>query len=228
MKMNLKYQHNKQIIGSLYNHLGLANAFKKENSYLESAFQEINSVWFQNFNKMEKVNYLLIAEAPLWGNNKKYIYNSNTNNTQFFYRSDLEKTLDIQIKDKKEFLNVCQDIGFLMIDISPFPLNALDTSINYGQNTPESKKLTNKEYQELVKLTLPTFFNEKIKLISKKKSDRLQVFFRYARVKHAFQSIISDLLIQHGLIQSAEDISDIAQSGGGIDRKKLKNILLNN
>lgn len=226
--MNLEYNKNKQIIESLYAKLGLANEFEKNNYYLESAFNEINKIWIENFNNIEKVKYLLIAEAPLWGQKKKYIYNHKTNNTQFFYRSDLETTFNIQISDKREFIKTCKNIGLLVVDISPFPLNTNDTRINYSKNKNGSKKLTQKEYKELVRKTLPTFFDRKINLIAKKKSSDIKVFFRYARVKDTFQDLICDTLIQNGLIEKHEDIGEISQTGGGIDRIKLKMIINGN
>lgn len=223
--MKLEYNKNQQIIESFYANLGLANEFVKDNIYLESAFNEINKIWIENFKNINRVKYLLIAEAPLWGQNKKYIYNPKTNNTQFFYRSDLETILNIQITNKKEFIKTCKNIGLLVVDISPFPLNTKDTKINYGKNKDGSKKLTKKEYKELVRLTMPTFFERKLNLIGQKKTSDIKVFFRYARVKNAFQDLISDALIENGLIKKREEIGDISQTGGGIDKLKLRNII---
>ena len=223
--MNIEYYKNRQIIESLYAQLGLDNKFENDNEYLESAFNEINEIWFKNFNNIEKIKYLLIAEAPLWGQNKNYIYNPNTNYTQFFYKSDLEKTLNIQISNKKEFIRTCNNIGLLIVDISPFPLNINDTSINYGKNKNGSIKLSKNKYKELVKQTLPTFFDKKINLIGQKKFSDVKVFFRYARVKNTFQDLICNTLIQNDLITKQEDLGEISQMGGGIDRIKFKKII---
>ena len=111
--MKLKYNENKQIIESFYTNLGLTGEFKQDNTYLETAFNEINKIWVENFNEIDKVKYLMIAEAPLWGKKKKYIYNPKTLNSQFFYRSDLETILNIQIPNKKEFIKTCKNIGLL-------------------------------------------------------------------------------------------------------------------
>ena len=178
-----------------------------------------------NFNKIDKVNYLLIAESPLWGRDKKYIYNPETNNSQFFYRSDLEQILNFEIRDKEEFIKICNEIGLLVVDISPFPLNTQDTKINYAKNKNGSIKISKNNYKELVKRTLPSFFNKKIKLVEQKKASDIKVFFRYARVQSAFQDLISDSLIENGIIRDKEDIKEIAQRGGGIDRIKFGEIL---
>lgn len=143
-------------------------------------------------------------------------------------RSDLEQILNINIPDKKEFINTCNKIGLLVVDISPFPLNTKDTKINYGKNVDGSKKITKKEYRELVKRTIPTFFEKKMNLVSQKQSSNIKVFFRYTRVKNAFQDLISDILSENGLIKNQEDIGNISQKGGGIDRMKLKRIINDN
>lgn len=221
----MNYKENIQIIESFYDSLGMANVFASDNIYLESAFNKIDELWTKNFEKIDKVNYLMLAEAPLWGRDKSYIYNPKTNNSQFFYRSDLEQILNINIPDKKEFINTCNKIGLLVVDISPFPLNTKDTKINYGKNVDGSKKITKKEYRELVKRTIPTFFEKKMNLVSQKQSSNIKVFFRYTRVKNAFQDLISDILSENGLIKNQEDIGNISQKGGGIDRMKLKSII---
>ncbi len=82
--IEMNYQDNKPIIESCYNSLGLADEFEKDNVYLGSAFHEIKNIWIENFERNDKVKFLLIAEAPLWGQNKEYIYNPKSNNTQVF------------------------------------------------------------------------------------------------------------------------------------------------
>ncbi|MDY0281709.1 MAG: hypothetical protein RBR35_14245 [Salinivirgaceae bacterium] len=221
----INYEENRKIIESFYVKLGHENNFENDNKYLESAFKKINDIWIENFNKIEKVKYLMIAEAPLWGISEKYIYNPDSNNTQFFYRSDLEETLKTKIGNKKDFIRACNKIGLLIIDISPFPLNANDTKINYGKNKNGSKKLTKTEYRDLVSKTIPSFFEQKIKLINEKKSDDLKIFFRYARVKNTFQDLIETVLIKNDLIKSKNEFGDISQNGGGIDRKRIKQII---
>ncbi len=221
----IKYKENKKIIESFYIRLGREKDFEKDNKYLESAFKKINDIWIANFNKIEKVKYLMIAEAPLWGKSEKYIYNPDSNNTQFFYRSDLEETLKTKIGNKKEFIQTCNKIGLLIIDISPFPLNTNDTKINYGKNKNGSKKLTKTEYRDLVGETIPSFFEQKIKLIKEKKSNDLKIFFRYARVKNTFQDLIETVLIENDFIKNRSELGDVSQNGGGIDKIRIKQII---
>jgi hypothetical protein len=217
----MEYANNKKILRGFYTRNGLTNVFDKDNYYLESAFNEINKIWIENLDKIKLVNFVMIAEAPLWGHNKKYIYNPLINNSQFFYRSDLGDILNRHIPDKNEFINVLNEIGLIVADISPFPLNQKDTAINY-------RELTTNQYRHLVSLTIPFFFEQKIKTISKKKSINCKFFFRYTRVKNTFEDLIGDVLINCGVIKTKTNIGDISKSGGGIDKTKFGEILKSN
>ena len=214
----MNYSDNKIFLKIFYEQNGISNKFDKDSIYLEKAFKDINKIWLDNLNQIKVVNYLMIAEAPLWGKVEKYIYNPEINNSQFFYRSDLGDILNKHIADKKEFIKVCNEIGLLVVDISPFPLNPSDTVINY-------RSLTTTQYRQLVSLTIPTFFEKKIKAIAEKKSDNIKTFFRYARVKNNFEDLISKVLIDNKIIEIQNDIGDISQNGGGIDKTKLDKII---
>jgi hypothetical protein len=223
----MDYSKNKEVLRGHYTRNGIINLFEQDNKYLEDAFNEITGIWFNNFDQISEVKYLMIAEAPLWSKLKSYIYNPNTPSTQFFYKSDLEYILNTQIKDKAEFIRVCNEIGLLIIDISPFALNSEDTIINYrnrSKNNPYG--LTKELYRGLAELTIPFFFEKKIKAIVLKMSSDIKVFFRYTRVKRRFQDLISDVFITNGLIKSENEILDISKRGGGIDKSKFEIILL--
>lgn len=215
----MNFDHNAQILREIYTRLGIENQFENDLTYLKISFEETSSIWLENFNHIKTVKYLMIAEAPLWGQEKKYIYNSKINNSQFFFRSDLEDVLKIHIQDKKEFISKCNEIGLLVLDISPFPLNPIDTAINY-------RELKKNQYRQLVQQTIPYYFEEKIKLIASKKSANIKVFYRYARVRNYFHDIISKVLFEYKLIGNMYEVGNIYQKGGGIDKVKLK-VLIN-
>ena len=220
----MNYDKNKEVLRKLYEQKGLIDNFKRDSEYLEKAFNKIAKIWLSNLEQICEIKYLMIAEAPLWGAKESYIYNPNTPNTQFFHKSDLESILyDKSIHDKQDFINQCNKIGLLIVDISPFALNTEDTIINYrrkSKNNPYG--LTKIEYQQLIKDTLPTFLELKIKAVTPKASDNIKVFFRYVRVKKRFQDIIADTLTLYNLVRSINDISEISQQGGGINRIKLR------
>ena len=129
---------------------------------------------------------------------------------------------NVSILDKQDFINRCNEIGLLVIDLSPFAFNTEDTIINYR---PKSRRnpngMTKDEYRQLIKDTISVFFEKKMQEIAQKKSDKIKVFFRYKRVKSIFQDIIANTLINCNLINSEHDILEIARQGGGIDRRKF-------
>lgn len=225
----MNFEENKAILEEFYIRKGLMADFEKDSRYLEDAFNKITEIWLANLDKIKEVKYLMIAEAPLWGKKESYIYNPNTSNTQFFHKGDLESILDgVSIRDKMDFINRCNEIGLLVIDISPFAFNTEDTTINYrrkSRNNPNG--ITKNEYRQLIKETAPTFLEYKIKALASKKSADIKAFFRYARVKRAFRDIIAEVLINYNIIESSDEISDISQRGGGIHRAKFSQIIRN-
>ncbi len=217
------------VLKQLYTRLGIADEdFERDKAYLEQSFSEMSKIWLENFEKMDKVNYIMLSEAPLWGDDKSYIYNESTPFTQFFYKSDLERALDDGkvFLSKRAFLKKLNEIGFLIIDISPFALNQ-KTKLNYSKKSEASKKITPRQYRDLVQATLVYYFNEKLKLAkSKLKNSQPIVLWRYARVKEAFEDVLSASLAQEGFINTSADIKNIWMNGGGIAvENKLKPII---
>jgi len=214
------------VLENLYKLMKISDKnFKKDRLYLNKAFPEMTKIWLSNFEKIDIVKYILIAEAPLWGESPIYIYNTETPFTQFFYKSDLEKALGISLCCKKRFLEKLNDIGFVIIDISPFALNN-KTKINYSKQTKGSKKISPKNYKELVSATMPFYFEKKLELIKSKLNQKDPVvFFRYSRVQKAFENILSESLKRHNLIDDNSLISNIGMNGGGISVENLKNII---
>lgn len=222
----MDYKKSKEILLDFYTKNNIINHFEKDNEYLEKAFYEITDIWFSNLEQIEKVQYLMIAEAPLWGQVKSYIYNTETKFTQFFYKSDLENVLNVEIQDKVDFIKQCNKIGLLIVDISPFALNLIDTMINYQNKSRKNPYgMMESDYRQLIQDTIAVFFEEKIKAIKPKKADNIKVFFRYTRVKERFQDLISSVFIKHNFIDSESEISEISKQGGGIDWVKFDKII---
>lgn len=193
MNKSADFSSLKNILYEFYGKNGLLDCFSTDILYLESAYTDIEQLWCDNLDSTRAINYLMIAEAPLWGKKKKYIYNPDTPNSQFFYPSDLEfifkKVTDekIVIDSKGKFLTICRKLGIVIIDISPYAFNQEDTHINY-------RKLKQSRYIDLIKETIPFYLEPKLNLIARKKADNLKVFFRYARVRKRFKERITETL----------------------------------
>jgi hypothetical protein len=69
----VKYEDSKEFLRSFYSINGLESFFNKDNDYLERAFMDIYELWRINYEQINEINYVMIAEAPLWGKERKYI-----------------------------------------------------------------------------------------------------------------------------------------------------------
>lgn len=214
----MKWEQLRKNLEDFYNSKGLSDCFDKEENYLRNSFYEMEELWNYQFDRIKKVNYVMFSESPLWGYQKKYLYNPETNLSQFFFKSDLEFVLGKKIEHKDEFLKTLTDIGFIILDISPFVLNETDTSINY-------RKISKKDYKTLVNDTLKFYVNPKLSRIKEKSDDNPVFFFRYTRVKNLFSDLLFKELEKLDLISSESEILEISQNGGGIHRGKLQNII---
>lgn len=216
--MNLIWNKLEPILAEFYSAKGLAESLKHDVSYLSRAYAEIESLWLEEYHSIERVKYIMLSEAPLWGSKKKYIYNPKTNNSQFFYRSDIEYATSAHLTDKPAFIRHLNEIGFLVLDISPYALNPSDTKVNY-------RSMTISEYRLLLTKSLPIHLGYKLALIDKKRAETVRIFYRYSRVKNAFNDLLSEQLIRTGFISGPEEILSISQSGGGINKALLKAIV---
>jgi len=178
--------------------------FKKDQAYLHLSYQDIQTLWAKNFERFKKVNLVILGEAPLWGSKKSYIYNPKTPNTQFFHRSDLKPLLGFVPSNKEKFLCALQDLGILILDVSPFALNPHDTQLTYPEiSTRMYKQLVQGCWEEHIKPVVDQIAHHAPNYV-----------FRYKRVKDIFEELFKEKL-------GVDEVHSIHQQGGGIDRGKL-------
>lgn len=60
----MEYNKSREILRDFYAQNGILKYFERDNTYLESAFHEINEMWSRNLECIKEVKYLMIAEAP--------------------------------------------------------------------------------------------------------------------------------------------------------------------
>ncbi len=205
-----------------------------EISYLHNAFIDIDVLFNNNLANLERIKYIMLSEAPLWGKQEphKYIYNlSNKKDSSFFKVKNLKDAIlqagqtPLQnLKTKMDLVTELNMRDFLIMDVSPYALNRYDTSINYGWLS--RKKVNN--YQSLLLPTLNIFFDAKMrtiypKLISAK--DKIKVFYRYPRIEKHLGTSIQSILSNYGISIMSPPLNNIFKQGGGIDIHKLSAIL---
>jgi len=213
---------------NIYNKNGFQSNLGTDEAYLKQALIDYHSLWEKQFKSINEINYVMFSEAPLWGNSKSYIYNLNTPTTSYFRESDLEFGLNLPggtISNKADFLKKLRDIGFIIVDISPFALNK-NTSINYqARSKTNPQGLSGTDYQAIVNQTVKSYLIPILQDINTKTSGKVKYFFRYKRVKDLFEVLIEDILINENMIANKSLLVDIAKQGGMIDRSELYNIL---
>jgi len=218
----MEYAENIECLRTLYQQREILDSFDQDNSYLENAFECIEQLWQLNFEQIDKVKYLMLAEAPPWGKDDKiYIYNPDSKNTGFLYPGHLKHVLKHPIRDKSKFIECCNKLGLLVLDILPFALNGIDTKINY-------RELSVKQYRDLVNCTVPTYFEKKVESIKEKISDDIKIFYRYCfkkQMTNFTKGSIAEVFIDKKFIQNESEIVCISNQTGGIDTDKLRGIL---
>jgi len=208
----------------IYQELNLISYFEKDEKYLSEAFYFTEKLWEDQFDSIDKLNVVMISEAPLFGNIKKYIYNIDTAPSSFFYYQDLNafptfnnEYNTVTSRDKKIImLDEFRVNGFLILDIFPFAFNKHDTALNY-------RKMSQKVYKKLLDSTINNYLKPKLETCLKKANDDTLFLYRYKRLYkktgNHFDSILSELSNEQHIIDSI--------SGGNmsLDRDKLRILL---
>jgi len=197
----------------------------QELDYLKEAYSFTENLWLSQIAKIDKVEVVMISEAPLFGKNKNYFYNLDTKFSSFFNFNDIIEVLDIQCEkedyNNKEFaINALNKKGFLILDIFPFALNPEITELNF-------KNLKKNDYQVLFGNNLETYIEDKLQLIKSKSNEKIVFAYRYKRLRNNVHELLKRKIIQHGLIQSTEPLEAL-NNNMSLDRKKLKEIINSN
>ncbi|HEX3045323.1 MAG TPA: hypothetical protein VHY08_11235 [Bacillota bacterium] len=203
-----------------YRNFGVSDRFKGDFIYLANAYDEIEKLWLKQFTQMQRVKYIMLSEAPLFGEKKSYIYNEDAPQTQFFYFTDVQAFIGSPINSKQELFEALSRSGLIILDIFPFAFNDT-TALQYSKFS----KGKNNGYKSLFDLTYPKYFRKKLDLILSKAIDPVICFYRYDRVKENVHEILMEKLSDDQDRLILKDAPSISQPGGGIDRVRLKEII---
>ncbi|QTA83381.1 Uncharacterized protein dnl_57850 [Desulfonema limicola] len=191
----------KSILYDIYIQENIEKDFIEDEKYLKSAFDFTEKYWNEQINKIDSIKILLFSEAPLFGEEKAYIYNPDYGFTAFFHFNDLKAILGNAMKNsfsnktekKKYFINKLNEAGILILDIFPFAFNPkITTGINY-------QSMSNQLYSKIFEKTLEHFLAVKLSLISHKITERTLFAVRYKKLLSKTESLIKAALNQIGL-----------------------------
>jgi len=213
----------KKYLKDIYEKYGIEKYFRTDYEYLKNSIGEINSLWNENIKKVDNVKLIILAEAPMWGKEKKYFYNPTTNHSQFFYRSDLEYIIGELIENKIELISKLNETGIVIIDFSSFPFNPEKTKLSYKcDDKGRSKKIKKSDYKDILINTFFKHLKRRLEEIKVKPNDEknIRICYRYCRVKSNLNNILKYLFLQEGFEMINYAVS-ISMNGGGIDKQKL-------
>ena len=216
MRENNCFECLKNDLNSLYSLLGKNTYLKDDLIYIEKSYKTIEKIWNKQYNKVKAINYIMISEAPLFGEKQSYFYNENASQSQFFYLSDAKVLTNNQVNTKRDLIETFNDLGIIILDVFPFPFNS-NTAVSYNS-------LNKNEMKTLMNLTYKNHLEQKLQTIAQKVNSTTKLFYRYKRVKNSINDFIAPEFAKYGINTNQQDIPYISKRGGGIDHKVLKKI----
>ena len=223
--INIQWQPISNLLKKVYQEENIIEYFEKDESYLKNSFEITESMWLEQFNKIDKLKIIMISEAPLFGDIQRYIYNVNTPPSVFFYFNDLEVFLDNNQKlpkpkttqEKKRIMfEYFYKNGFITLDIFPFALNPKHTKTHY-------RNMSKELYHKLLKISTDIYLIPKIRLCLEKSDKDTRIVYRYKRLYNKTENHFESILNQ---ISSVEyNIDTINSNNMSLDRDKLKRLL---
>ena len=165
----------------IYIAYGVSDRFKEDEKYLGKAFKHIKQLWEAQFQSIEKINFVLLGEAPFYGETKSYFYNEHSQYTPFF-RHEVNPIVKSTSLNKSDLFLHLKENGFIILDIFPFALNK-DTAIDYKKNIKDKKAL------DLFNTIYEFYFVPKLKKIKTKATKKTVFCLRYKKNK-----ILSDAI----------------------------------
>ncbi len=198
---------------------------KEEREYLYQAHIKIEQLWYENFKLINKLNFVLIGESPLYKDGESYFYNPDSGATDFFnYKNCIDicgelkspsKIIDGKRIRKHEMLEKLRNSGVLILDLFPFCFANDYTQINY-------KQLNKNDFIFLFAQIEKFFLKEKLVDIYDKNLN-VNFGFRYARNQQAIGFEFEKATRRIGFINS-ENILSFHQ-GRNLDSKAIAKLV---
>ena len=156
-----------------------------DGTYLKHAYESVEALWHAEYSKFCDIRLVLLAESPLFGERKSYIYNPVAGASAFLTYQDFTEVFGAYgvalppakrpvIEKKAALLDGLRNCSLIVLDLFPFALND-STSTSYAD-----LKAT-----ELFKATCEHFFRPKLATVLAKATPNALFVFRYERVRAA-------------------------------------------
>ncbi len=201
----------KNTLSSIYEESGVSDSFSEDEPNLKKAYQKTEALWKKQFELIDRIRFVLIGEAPLFGDKQSYFYNEESKLTTFF-RHQIQPEVKSVSADKPGLLRHLQKSEFIVLDLFPYALND-KTAISYR------KKFKGK-YIELFEKTYDLYLKPKLELIKIKSDKNIKFSFRYKKHK-VLTDKMKSRLEKNGFSESSIQVGCVGSSNMSIDTKKL-------
>lgn len=202
----------------LYREWGIENCFKEDEAYLKNAFMFTESLWYDQYRSFDKICFVLLAEAPLYGREKSYFYNKTTRLTSFFYYEDIKPNVRkflSQTEKKADLLSYLKERGIIILDMFPYALNPIDTKqLTYKKLLKDQSK-----YLALLSSSYEQYLKPKLQKIRIKASRNLIFAYRYETRQRIIGDYMDEKLKSLGLLPANKCLESIGSQT--IDRDKF-------
>jgi hypothetical protein len=197
---------------AIYETYGMSGSLSKDEKDLKKAFIHTEQLWESQFQQMGKIRFVLLGEAPLYGQNESYFYNENSEYTAFF-RHEIHPIVKLTHIKKADLFKHLRENGFIILDIFPFAFND-DTAFKF-------KKISRKRLQNLFCAISEYYFKPKLEKIRTKSNKKTAFSLRYKKHK-----VLLDILRVHlktmGFLANGTDIGCIGSKNMPLDIEKLE------
>jgi len=218
-----------ETLKALYGKCGCTAVLERDSSYLHDAYLNVERLWQGAVKNLDSVRLIILGEAPLWGENKAYVYNPAVGTSSFFgYTAAVDLVGELTfskrptggvIPKKAQMISKLTAAGVVIVDLFPFCFNQRDTALQYP-------KLARKNvYRWLFTETMRHHFLPKIAQLESTGSNRPKIAFRYARSEGQLRHLVKNVLLPKNLVTDDGLIPSI-HSGRNLDRPKLKGLFM--
>ncbi len=204
-------------------HIGSLHDYESE--YLKKAFLFTEELWYQQYKSFSSICFVMLGEAPLFGVDQNYFYNSRTNFSSFFRYSDIKPGADNSPMEanKKCMYKDLRDLRFIILDVFPYAFNENDTKIFYGRNRDGRNGMSTSTYKNLLSASCHEYLFPKLLKIKDKAEGNIRFVARYSRM-NVLEGIIKPKLIDLKLLNPSDPILSIHGRAQNMDSERLRRL----
>jgi hypothetical protein len=184
---------------------------KGELLYLRDSFYNIEMMWQAALNEIADPKFIILGEAPLYGETGSYIYSKKAQPTSFLRPTDFPHFKPQENENNKSnLLSLMRDAGIIVIDLFPYALNEHSTpTLNY--------KIAQKTsfYSVLARKSFENFTKNKIQEV-RSRGKNVSILVRYKRIMNCIHPFMEELNIKSCLTQGG--YACIGSKNMGVDK----------